>query len=351
MQINTINEFLALCHPRNSQLDRVSQEFLLVYLNIDIKCIKPVSQLLNIEHDIQPKYVKVAIVRSHSNEAYHMVAVILYDTRVRITSDEYFKIYNIVPYIVSNKLGYGRSTILNPIRRMITSCMIDEYLINPTTEIMNKQLIYTDRWGHNYLNSQHSHIEGEYENKFNIDDDIEYDYGIIDKVVSMISPDIRKLIDDRNKLDKSVENNDMNPRIGYNIDLITNHIDGTGNYPIIHGMLGLGKTSLAKYYTCYKCLIVEDLDRDLKKFDYRIHDSILFENIDFRGMDPLWVLNLICCPNRVIQCDDIKVLIPNRTELIFTTNIKNGMIFDHELKAVYSSCCMVPITCKTYTTS
>lgn len=148
------------------------------------------------------------------------------------------------------------------------------------------------------------------------------------------------------QLKKSEENNDMTPRC--NFYLAINDARLNGKYSIFHGRPRVGKTSVAKFCLDYRCIIVEDLDKDLRKFDPTLHDGIIFENIDFRKIGNNRVLQLICSPSRIIHCHDVDIQLTPNTQLIFTTSIADGMIFNKELRSVYKLCQILDIEEETF---
>ena len=348
MLINSTNDFLALCYPREQgQRAITGRELHLVYLNIDNKLIQPVSTLMNLGSIHKPRSVKVHIARNYNSETYNMIAVVLYDIRIMISRCEYFKIYGVVPYIVNNRLDYNRRDIISSIQRMLHTYIIERPCNTWDVDTSNLPPIYdrletlVERKPYQPL------IQGEGDSECSIKNVIR-DYEFLRKAAAVIPSDVRSMLNERYKSNKMLENIDTTPRSSLNVELILKHkIEGIKNI-ILYGDNGLGKTSLAKFYLGYKCLVVHNIDVDLGKFDDRIHDSILFENIDFRDRDPLYVLNLVCCPNRVVQCGDVNVLIPTDTELVFTTNINDGKIFHRDVNIIYFSCCKIAITSKTW---
>ena len=133
----------------------------------------------------------------------------------------------------------------------------------------------------------------------------------------------------------STGNHDMTPRRNFNLDILT--VIDIDRSTVFFGEKGIGKTSLAKFCLGYDCLIVEQLD-DLKRLG--AHRGIIFENIDLRDMNTIDVIRLTSPTNRSYRCssDGSIVKIPNSTQLIFTTSVTDGKIFDRSIRPVYKAC-------------
>lgn len=145
---------------------------------------------------------------------------------------------------------------------------------------------------------------------------------------------------------KTLQNNEMNGSYNFDRSVISNA--GRSNRIILHGRRDIGKTSLAKFYLCYYCIVVEDLKTDLNKFDPSIHEGIVFENIDFRYVGPFYIMMLLFCPEKMVEYDYCNVVIPLNTTMIFTTSIDNGRIFNDNLWLAYRRCTIIPILEPTY---
>ena len=314
---HNINNLSECCHLRGGAIfQQSSREFNLVYLNIPNTERNPVYTLENIGQEIKPIAVKVTIARIAGREEYNMGVLVIYDTTISITSSKYFSIYGIEPYVIFHKLRHEYRAIFN------------KFVERAPTNRLPHQLA----------------IEGEDADILQISS-MQSNCTYCELPDEIIPRSSRKNV----KLSKSAENNDMTPRYNFHHDRFTDLLEGTIGHPIIIGDKGIGKTNLAKYYLNYNhILVVEDLDRDLRKFDHRIHKSILFENIDFSECDPSYVLNLMFCPNRVIQCGTIKIFIPTYIQYVFTTRDREGIIFDHNLNIAYRGCVKMHITSKFY---
>jgi Cdc6-like AAA superfamily ATPase len=105
---------------------------------------------------------------------------------------------------------------------------------------------------------------------------------------------------------------------------------------VIYGNRGSGKTSLAKRILDYKGLVVENIERDLVKFNPLYHRGIIFENMDFRKYDEYPIQGMISDSDRKIKYNDTEVFIPKGTRIIFTTRYRNGNVFNSKAKCVKS---------------
>lgn len=152
----------------------------------------------------------------------------------------------------------------------------------------------------------------------------------------------------KKQFDKTRENNDMRPRENFHLEICNTMEQSKGKHIILYGRIGIGKTSFAKFRLNYNCLIVEDLDIDLQRFDSSIHKSILFENVDFSNMGLSNVLHLVCGSKRIYCYDDVEIKIPPTTQLIFTTSIEGGRIFGNGMRRAYKSCKIVKVSKEPY---
>lgn len=132
---------------------------------------------------------------------------------------------------------------------------------------------------------------------------------------------------------KTIRDRDMNPR---NVIITTERKVNLNKNMILCGPTQSGKTSLAKILLEYRVLIVENVDRDLPKFDPSIHDGIVFENLDFRMYPHHSIANLLSRDDRKIEVKDNSIRVPASTKLIFTTRIAHGSIFPSSMKSIKS---------------
>ena len=112
---------------------------------------------------------------------------------------------------------------------------------------------------------------------------------------------------------------------------------------IIYGPKGSAKTSLAKFYLAYRCIVVSNIEHNLMKFDPQLHDGIIFENADFNEVGASSLLALIDYSNRIIKYNNLTIMIPPQTQIIFTTSEPNGRIFGSN-ERIYNSCQMIQIS-------
>lgn len=104
---------------------------------------------------------------------------------------------------------------------------------------------------------------------------------------------------------------------------------------LICGKQGIGKTSLAKCILRNQGLVVENIQRDLVKFNPSKHSGIIFENVDFRGCDDYSVQGLIIDADRKIKYNNIEVFIPKGIRIIFTMRSGYG-VFNSKAKCIKS---------------
>lgn len=142
----------------------------------------------------------------------------------------------------------------------------------------------------------------------------------------------------------------MQPSINYEdeikrynyYDSIFDQVIGTDRL-ILYGPPKIGKTTLARLCLSYRYLLVRNIKTDLNKFDRNIHGGILFENVDFRYIGPLYILMLLYFPERLMEHGYCEVEILADIRMVFTTPIDGGRIFHNSLKKAYDICTMVDL--------
>lgn len=98
---------------------------------------------------------------------------------------------------------------------------------------------------------------------------------------------------------------------------------------VITGGTGLGKTqwAIAHYL---RALIVSHMD-DLKQFDPRIHDGIIFDDMSFKHLHREFLIHLTDWDlDRSIHCRHSCAFIPRHTRKIFTTNLPFEELFPED---------------------
>lgn len=302
-----------LCYYPRDAITHVSlarQECCLIYLGIPLRCDSPITHLKNLGMSVHPYSVRITIGRT-SEESYNLVAYLSYDRKMGRRSLGYFRICGIAPYVVKDQVDLAHK-------------IIRDYSIP--------------------RDSEQSMIEGE---------DTQYPQSITFEVKPDIPSTISipkvnaelvggiytyaRIIENVNthgrQLTKSEMNHDATIRM-------------TNKHLILHGEPGSGKTTSAKFILNHRFIVVEDIDTDLKRFNPLLHNGIIFENIDFREADLAYILCLTCCSEKIVRCGDVYITIPEDIQLIFTTPIEGGRIFDNDLRVVYDNCVIANITKK-----
>lgn len=98
---------------------------------------------------------------------------------------------------------------------------------------------------------------------------------------------------------------------------------------IITGGTGLGKTQWAiAHFT--RALVVSHPD-DLKHFDSRLHDGIIFDDMGFKHLHREFIIHLCDWDlDRSIHCRHYCAYIPRHTRKIFTTNLPFEQLFPED---------------------
>lgn len=387
--------------PTERKFRQGGNSYCLIYLNMNNRYINPASELLNIKHTLKPVSITITTGRNCNTESYNMVAIVQYAERVRvhIRSCKYFILNNVIPYtlinldneLYGNIIHYCRVQIYNNgVTRLNHQPLLEgesipmyvresnsiqvndrstsEYECKSGTSRLNQDNVELVNFatidisqmtfnvsmnlnvsGPTNSNQVMSHPSSHGSSNDNLIGDASSELKSIKISKTRHTPSIVPNFPNdivRIKKAKSAWNRDMTPRYNFHLGLINIRI--SEKHTILYGRKDLGKTSLAKFYLNHKCLVVEDLRTDLKKLDPSIHTGIIFENIDFRNHAAVDILTLLCTTNRSYRYDGIRVDIPNNMQLIFTTNIEDGKIFDVTLLKVYRSCQRIHFDLPTY---
>lgn len=149
--------------------------------------------------------------------------------------------------------------------------------------------------------------------------------------------------------DKSKGNRDMTHSNNYVHTPSMKKCFHSRGHRIIIGPENVGKTSWCKFILGFKCIVAETFN-DIRKFDHKRHNGIIFENLDFQDTHYMLIESLVCYEDRIFRFKDVEVLIPATTRLIFTSRKDDGMIFGTQKcsRKYYKECFRLRLKNNTY---
>lgn len=149
--------------------------------------------------------------------------------------------------------------------------------------------------------------------------------------------------------DKSKGNRDMTHSNNYVHTASMKKCFHSRGHRIVIGSENIGKTSWCKFILGFKCIVTETFN-DIRKFDHKRHNGIIFENLDFKDTHYMLIESLVCYEDRIFRFKDVEVLIPATTRLIFTSRKDDGMIFGTQKcsRKYYKECFRLRLKTNTY---
>lgn len=225
-----------------------------------------------------------------------MLVTIIYNDLVELKGTYEYKIKDINPYIVNKNDEFADDWLASTRRIMVAE--LGYKIVHDLSEYRRLCINRELDWRTNNEDNSDS------------DDD---DYPIVYRIRSDTS-------------DTSIDplNESINKMKEYKYDfshrLVTDYDDTMPT--MILGQPCVGKTSAAVFLLDYRCLIIRSIGQ-LLNFNHRIHDGIVFENVDFREVRIKDLIVLTHRGDRVIIINNIEVLIPKTCQLIFTGDNNN----------------------------